>query len=226
MLLLSNMKNKIKIAIADDHELFRKALISLLSNYKSVSIIQEASNGKELLKSLDIKKTNIVLLDVDMPEMNGFETYKVLRKKYPSIKVVILSMHHEDSFITDLIIKGVNGFVTKGSSIETLMETINEVNEKGFYFKQNINTELIRALNKNGKVEEGIELLTAREIEILKLICKGDSHKQIAGKLFITQRTVDFHKANLYKKTNTNSTANLYEYALTTGLINTPLQKV
>lgn len=219
MLLLSNMKNKIKIAIVDDHELFRKALISLLANYKSISIIQEASNGKELLKSLDSKKTNIVLLDIDMPEMNGIETYKVIRKKYPSIKVIILSMHQENSFMADLIIKGVNGFVTKGSSINTLMETINGVNENGFYFKQNINAEIVKALNTNEKVEEGIELLTAREVEILKLICKGDSHKQIASKLFITPRTVDFHKANLYKKTETNCTANLFEYAMKKGLI-------
>jgi DNA-binding NarL/FixJ family response regulator len=215
------MKHKIKIAIADDHELFRKALISLLANYPSVSITQEASNGKELLKSLDPKKTNIVLLDIDMPEMNGIETYKIIRKKYPSIKVIILSMHQENSFMADLIIRGVNGFVTKGSSIDTLMETINGVNEKGFYFKQNINSEIVKALNKNEKAEKEIELLTTREIEILKLICKGDSHKQIAGKLFITTRTVDFHKANLYKKTNTNCPANLYEYAVKKGLIST-----
>ena len=212
----------IRIAIVEDINRIAETLEEKILLSSDFTVVIRATTGKEIIQHLQKNHSiDVIIMDINMPEMNGIETYKIIRKKYPSIKVIILSMHQENSFMADLIIRGVNGFVTKGSSIDTLMETINGVNEKGFYFKQNINSEIVKALNKNEKAEKEIELLTTREIEILKLICKGDSHKQIAGKLFITTRTVDFHKANLYKKTNTNCPANLYEYAVKKGLIST-----
>lgn len=219
------MTQLIKIALADDHELFRKALISLFKGYPNISIIHEAKNGKELIKNLINEKVDIALLDVEMPEMNGIETLKTLKEKFSGIKVIILSMHNEESFIADLIIKGANGFVTKGCSIVTLLETITGVYNNQYYFKQNISAEVVKALEKRDNLTKTISNLTSREVEILNLICKGNSHKQIADKLFITARTVDFHKSNLYKKTSTRCAANLYEYALTNGLITAPVQK-
>lgn len=213
------MMKKINIAIVDDHEIFRKSLIHLLSNYKHIQILQEASNGKELIEKIDSKKTDIILLDIDMPIMNGVETFKYIKDKFPKIKVIILSMHSESLLISDLIMSGINGFVTKGSSIETLLETLNQVNLNDFYFQPNISSLLITQLKNDNDTKQQSEKLTPREIEILNLICQGKSHKQIASQLFITPRTVDFHKANLYKKTNSNCNANLFEFALKNGIV-------
>lgn len=213
------MMKKINIAVVDDHEIFRKSLIHLLSNFKHIHILQEASNGRELVDKIDSKKIDVILLDIDMPIMNGAETFKYIKNKFPKIKVIILSMHSESLMISDLIMSGVNGYVTKGSSIETLIETLNQVNQNDFYFQPNISSLLINQLKNGNDTKLQSEKLTPREIEILHLICQGKSHKQIANNLYITTRTVDFHKSNLYKKTNSNCNANLFEFAMKHGIV-------
>lgn len=213
------MMKKINIAVVDDHEIFRKSLVFLLSQFKHIQIIQEASNGKELIEKLDPEKTEIILLDVSMPVMNGTETFKYVKIKYPHIKVIVLSMYSEFFVISELITLGVNGFVTKGSSVEILLETLNQVTINEFYFQPHISSLLIKQLKNGNDTKLQSKKLTPREIEILHLICQGKSHKQIANDLFITTRTVDFHKSNLYKKTNSNCNANLFEFAMKHGIV-------
>lgn len=215
------MDNKIKIAIADDHELFRKGIITLLSEFDYISVVHESSNGKELTEKLKTKPVDIVLLDIEMPEMNGAETLKLIKGKFPHVKVIMLSMYNEGHFITDFIMKGANSFLSKNCDVDFFMETIMGVYQHHNYFKQNITDNIIKKVRENKKLKTNYLSLTTREIEITQLICKGNSHKQIASILFITPRTVDFHRSNIYKKTNTNCTAKLYEFALANNLVDT-----
>lgn len=208
------MKSKIKILIAEDHGIVRKAIISFLHCFPDFLIVGEAENGKEIIQLLKYTKPDIIILDLEMPVMSGVEVLKIIKKEFSDIKVIILSMHVEEALIVESIINGANGYVSKNEDMPMLITAIREVNDKDYYFKQNISAEIIKELKYKSWHNVQSSILTKREIEVLNLICQGKSHKQIAENLNIVVRTVDFHKANLYKKTKTNSIAGLCYYAI------------
>lgn len=213
------MNQPITIALVDDHELFRKGLISLLAEFEFLTVIYESSNGKDLLKALNNYKPDIVLLDVEMPIMNGMETLRIIKDEFLDVRVIMLSMHKQAKLIAEFMVQGANGYLVKDCSLDILLETITGVYHHGYYFKQNMTANLVREINKSKILKDDSVLLTPREIEVINLICRGSSHKQIADVLFITARTVDFHKANIYKKTKANNVAKLYEFALANNLL-------
>lgn len=208
------MSNRIKVALVDDHLLFRKGLRGILSTCDDIEVVAEASNGQEFLESESI--FDVVLLDIDMPCMNGFQTAERLLEINPESKIVILSMHSEGNYYFQMVELGVKGFLLKSSTIEQVHSAITVVAEGGSYFSQELLTSLVGSL-KSPAIEN--DHLSVRELEILLLICRGLSNSEIGDKLFISKRTVDKHRANILEKSGCKNTANLVVWAIKNKIV-------
>lgn len=216
------MKNT-RIAIVDDHVLFLHGLSSLLSKSEGIEVVFTASNGRELLDRLkEGNLPDVIFLDLDMPEMDGIETMKRLRNEYPEVKVLILSMHEDQALVLHLIEEGAHGYLLKNSTLDELLRSINSVSTQGFYYD-----EFVIRIMRNGlvvKKRSPISLknntvFTTRELEVLELICKEYTAAEISEKLFLSQRTIEGHKMNLFQKTNTKNTVGLILFCLKNGVI-------
>lgn len=211
------------IAIADDEALFRKGLKLLIEDFDGLEVILDAEHGQHLLDQLATDLLpDILLLDLKMPVLNGIETAKILREKYPSIKIIVLSTHFSKAFILNMIELGASAYLPKNSSPEEVVETIRAVNNKGFHYNSEV-MEVIREnmMKKNmprNKPNLGEEL-TKREKEILQLICEQFTTAEIADKLYISPRTVDGHRNNLLAKLGCRNTAGLVVYALQNDIV-------
>ncbi|HTO16218.1 MAG TPA: response regulator transcription factor [Edaphocola sp.] len=209
----------IKIAIADDHALVRKSLSLLLSTTQDIRVVAEASNGLELLKVLKNTAVDIVLLDIQMPEMDGFETAKQLNKLFPKLKILVLTMLY-DSDTINKVIEYVDGFYTKNTNPEELENAILKLEKSGFYFEQSL-AETISKLEETSSFIKEIEKieLSSREKEIIILTAKELSNKEIADQLFISKRTVERHKENLRANLDTRNFTSVIMHALKYKLI-------
>jgi DNA-binding NarL/FixJ family response regulator len=214
-------EDAIYVAIAEDQRLFRECLVSLLNGFERIKVNVEAANGKELLESLyaAAPTPQVVLLDLTMPEMNGLETTRQLKKLFPQMKIIILSVHSEERHIVHMVGEGVNGYLVKNSELTEVVHAVQAVHEKGFYF----NESMLRAIHsgmahKYEKSYNPNSPITAREKEILELICQEHTTQEIAEKLFLSVRTVDGHRNNLLEKTGSRNTAGLVIYALRNDL--------
>ena len=212
---------KIKITLTDDHDLFREGLKFILSQYKGIDIIDEVANGTDLLKSLDIQLPDIVLMDIAMPKMNGVETTKKALDKYPDLKIIALSMFDDRNSYYQMIQAGAHGFIVKNTNGAELVKAIKEVNSGKNYFSTSLLKSIILNMSddKNNKSEGNKNLFTKRESEILKLLCNGLTSSEIAEKLFISKKTVEGHKYNLFSKTGKKNTVNLVMYAVKNKLV-------
>lgn len=211
------MNSKIKIALADDHELFRKGMKALLSDYPEIEIVAEASNGKELISQIAKTKFDMVLLDLQMPVMDGVETAEYLQAKHPDIKVIIVTMHNEEGFIHHLISKGARGFLLKNQEIEVVVEAIHAVNENGYYFNETTSLAMIKGLveaNEIKPVFNVVSSFTEKELEVIHLISKEKTNKEIAELLFLSPRTIETHRENILKKTKAKNSIGIVMYAL------------
>ncbi len=210
--------DKIRIALADDHQLFRNGLKILLSAYDGFEVVTEASNGSELLKLLEACPADIVLMDISMPEMDGAEATSRLTRQSPDTSVIALSMYGEEEYYYRMVDAGAKGFILKDSDISEVHDAIIAVYKGGNYFSQELLYHVIRRI-KNREHEEKSSSLSKREKEILLKICEGLSNHEIADALFISKRTVDKHRANLLAKTGSKNTASLILYAIKNRLI-------
>lgn len=210
------MKSKKTIAVVDDHSVFREGLVSLLKEYEDFEVVLQASNGKELLKGIKKTKPDIILLDIEMPIMDGIETTIQLKKKHPSIKIIILTMHTEEGLVFDLMGKGANGFVPKDKSVEFVVDAIYAVLEKGFYYNDAVAKAVIDGVRNNQTIKKSFHQtsLSKREIEIVKLICKQHTSREIAEMLNLSYRTIEAHKYNILDKTKSTNTAGVVLYAI------------
>ena len=209
---------KIRIALADDHQLFRNGLKILLGGYPEFEVVAEASNGTELLKVLENCPTDIVLMDINMPEMDGVEATSRISRQIPEVFVIALSMYGEEEYYYRMVEAGAKGFILKDSDISDVHDAIIAVHRGGNYFSQELLYHVIRRI-KNREQEEKSSNLSRREKEILFKICEGLSNHEIADALFISKRTVDKHRANLLAKTGSKNTASLILYAIKNRLI-------
>ncbi len=208
----------INIAIAEDQVLFRKGIIALLNSFENIQVVIDAENGADLLQKLEASTESIqvIFLDINMPILNGIETMKVVRTKYPHIKNIILTVHEEDKFINKLIEEGANAYLAKNSQPDEVEKAINTVVTHDYYF----NEKTIRAMHSHVQNRQKkfsllpIDGITSREKEIIQLICKEFTTSEIAEKLFISERTVDGHRNNLLLKTGCRNTAGLVLYAI------------
>lgn len=222
MTTLNNTKQKIQVAIVDDQFLFREGLISLLKEYDELQIALQAANGKELIDSLATGvQLNVVLLDLQMPVMDGIKTTEILRKKHPDIKILILTMHDDFSFINHFYKVGANGFLLKDSSSEQIAEAINHAMKNNDFFNGSKNKEL---KSENNTTPTLPPLLTEREIEIIGLFSRGFSNKKISQLLFISKRTIDTHKKNIMKKINVKNIAGIIVFGVKNNLHILPIK--
>jgi DNA-binding NarL/FixJ family response regulator len=209
----------IKVIIVDDHSLFRNGMKLLLSAAGNFDIIAEASNGREFLDLLANYTPDIVLIDIDMPEIDGIEATTKALESFPAIKVICLSMYGEEEYYYKMIEAGVSGFLLKNSDINEVKGAIEAVYKGGKYFSQELLYNVVKNIKTNQVSQELIENLSDRELEVLKQICIGLSNQEIAENLHISKRTVDKHRANLLDKTNSKNTAHLVMYAIKNKLI-------
>ena len=210
--------NKIKVLLTDDHQIIIDGLKSLLKNSDEIVVAAEANNGREALRILELLSIDVVLMDIDMPVLNGIETLKEIRKQFRNVKVIILSMHNEAGMIKSLMDIGANGYLLKSCSQDELIGAIKKVSTGQNYFSTDVTLALLNT-SKTSTSEQRNELLTDRETEILKLIAAGFSNKEIGDQLFISHRTVDTHRTNLMKKLDVNNIAGLISYAIRNGII-------
>lgn len=209
----SDMK-KYKIIIVDDHQLFRNGLKFILNEMNDMQVTGEASNGKEFLELLEYELPDLILMDINMPVMNGVEATKHALEKHPGLNILILSMYGETEYYNTMIDLGVKGFILKDIDNKELRDAIEKIVSGGNYFSQ----ELLLNLIKNKSYDENITL-TKREKEVLELICKGFSNQQISEKLFISQRTVERHRSSLLLKTDSKNSISLVVYAIKNKLV-------
>jgi DNA-binding NarL/FixJ family response regulator len=209
---------KIRIIIADDHQLFRNGLKILLNAFPDFEVTGEASNGEEFLKILRNSNAEIALMDINMPEMDGIEATREGLKLNPDIKIIALSMYGEEEYYYKMVDAGAKGFVLKDSDISEVKDAILTVSRGGSYFSQELLYHVILKF-KNRESESKSASLSKREKEILLKICEGLSNQEIAETLFISKRTVDKHRANLLDKTNSKNTASLILFAIKNKLI-------
>lgn len=207
--------NKINVLLTDDHQLIIDGLKSLLKDQEDINVSAEANNGREALRILSFLPVNVVLMDIDMPVMNGIETLKEVKKQYPDVKVIILSMHSEAGMIKSLIDLGANGYLLKSCTQDEVVSAIRKVAASQSYFSTDVTMALLKPANQ----EQKTEILTERETEILKMIAAGFSNKEIGDKLFISHRTVDTHRTNLMKKLSVSNIAGLISYAIKNGIV-------
>ncbi len=210
--------DKIRIALADDHQLFRNGLKILLGSFSEFEVVAEASNGNEILRAMETSPSDIVLMDISMPEMDGVEATGILSRQFPGTRVIALSMYGEEEYYYRMIDAGAKGFILKDSDITDVHDAIIAVFKGGNYFSQELLYHVINRI-KNREQEVKSSSLSKREKEILLKICEGLSNHEIADTLFISKRTVDKHRANLLAKTGSKNTASLILYAIKNRLI-------
>lgn len=209
-------KQKIKIVLAEDQHVIRKALRCFIELEKDMQIVSEVCNGKELLEFLKLNTPDVVLLDMKMPIMNGCEALEIICKRFPNAKVIMLSMYDDFNLIIDLMTKGARGFVSKNNSPEFLVQAIREVYKDGHFFDKKVSEAMLNGLLKEKSINPYFDeqALSGRETEIMKEICNGLTNNSISKKLNISASTVDFHKRNIYRKTKSKNTIDLMKYAI------------
>lgn len=215
--------NTTNIIIVDDHKIFRDGLLLLLSHFDFVTVVGQDSNGEEFLDLLDKIVPDIVLMDINMPKMNGIKATKIATAKYPNLKIIALTTFLEDEYIEQMFSAGVEGYMLKRSNIEDFEKAIKRVSEGGNYFSEEVIKIIVRNQyqSQNSKKKElGLPLLTWREKQILELICKGLNNVQIAESIFLSPKTIEKHKSSLFQKTETLNTVNLVIYAFKNQLVN------
>lgn len=215
--------DNIRVLIVDDHQLMIEGLKVLLEDEESISKVYGANSSDMAFELLDKYEIDVVLMDVNMPKVTGIEATELIKEKFPNIKIVALTMHDDISIITKMIKAGASGYLLKRTQMNEVLEAIKTVYHNKKYLSNNtqkiIMDNLMSAddLLKDEKDEKPI--LSARELEVLKLIAQEFTNEEIGEKLFISERTVEAHRRNIFIKTNTKSIVGLMKYAIINGLI-------
>lgn len=212
----------IRIALVDDHSLFRRGMKLLLASHPDVEVVADVASGEEFLAVLDEVCPDVVFMDYYMPGLNGAETTEQALVRYPEMKIITLSMFGDNAYYTRMMECGAKGFLLKDSEFDEVIEAVKTVSEGGTYFSAS----LLRSLSNSIKVPHlpmsniaEQDRLSEREIEILVAICRGLSTQEIADEFFISKRTVDKHRANILEKSGCKNTASLVVYAIKYGLV-------
>ena len=220
------MRRKTRIAIADDELLFRQGLKAIIQAETNFKILFDAENGNDLLVKLRSAKTkpHVIITDLKMPELNGVELAKVLTKEFPKIKIIALTSYFSKPFILNMISIGAVAYLAKNSTPKLMIKTINEVDDKGFFYDEKV-LKFIKQEEKNKhkkpvKSNFDSTFFTSRELEVLDLLCRQFNSSDIAKKLTIGKRTVETHRNHLLLKTNSKNTAGLVIYSIKNKLIN------
>ena len=213
-----NAPKSSRILLADDHALFLSGLSGLLARRPECEVVGTAANGAECLELIRTVPHDVVLMDIDMPVMDGIEATERALAEHPDEKIITLSMHAEETFYFRMVEAGAKGFILKSADLDEVVAAIHVVCEGGSFFSQELLQHLVGSL-KTSRHDQPEELLSDREKEILLLICKGLSNQEIGDRLFISKRTVDKHRANILEKTGCKNTANLVVWAIKNSVV-------
>jgi DNA-binding NarL/FixJ family response regulator len=214
--------NEITVAIADDHQLFRKGVIHSLSPYKQLRFLLEAGTGDELLSGLANEPVQVVLMDLKMPGKDGIETTKLISRNYPDIKVLIVSMYEDERFVHHLMENGAHGYLLKNAEPQEMLKAIIDVIEKGYYLNDFVNRILLRTAGQKQKNLPALDIdlaLSDREKMVLRLICMEFTAQEIAQKMELSSRTVEAIKDRLMDRFGSKNTAGLVFFAVRNHLI-------
>lgn len=214
------MANKINICLVDDHKLLRKGIVELIDGFQGYHVTGEYNNGKELvarIKSVDIP--DIVLLDINMPEMDGYETASWLHQQYPQVRVIALSMYDDEKSVIRMIKAGARGYVLKDADPGELRKAFDDVMSKGYYYSDLVSGVLIHSLHSESEPNQKRVTINERETEFLKLACTELTYKEIADRMYLAPRTIDGYREALFEKLNVKSRVGLVMYAIRNGII-------
>ena len=204
----------IKVLLADDHPLVLDGIRSCLEINEDIEVVGVANTGKDALEKAEELRPDIVLMDINMPELNGLDATEIFRERYPDIKLLILSMHDNREYITSALNSGARGFVLKDVPSQEIVTAIRSVHQGGTYFSSGVSDILL-----NNMDEDNGSPLTTREQTILILLAQGKSNKHVARELDISVRTAETHRRNIKRKLNISTTAGLTKYAIENGLV-------
>lgn len=217
--MISKGNKKIQVAIIDDHILLRTALARLVNSFEGYTVLLEADNGKDLRnRIMQHQVPDVVLLDVNMPEMDGFETTQWLHKNYPHIKVLVLSMLSDERTIIKMFRLGAKGYLLKNTDHEELKKALDSVTNKNVYLSEYVSDKLVSGLHKDVDKDESPVLLNEKEREFLRWTCTELSYKEIAEKMFLSPRTIDDYRQSLFNKLKVHSRVGLVMYAIKNGI--------
>lgn len=205
---------KYRVIIADDHSLFRQGLKLILMELNDIEVIADVPNGKELVEIAGILEPDLVIMDINMPFLNGIEASKILARDYPEIKILVVSMYGDEQYYNSVIENGVKGFILKDADNSELKTAVRDILNGKTYFSQELLLRLIRSKQTPANIN-----LTNREQEILELICQGLGTAEISAKLFLSDRTIENHKANLFAKTGCKNSLSLVIFAIKNNLV-------
>tara|TARA_R110002049_G_scaffold196443_3_gene365500 strand:+ start:437 stop:1114 length:678 start_codon:yes stop_codon:yes gene_type:complete len=221
------MAEVIRVFLVDDHEIIRDGIKSLIGSYEFIDVIGEAGSGEDAIAQLTELDVDVVLMDIQMPKMNGIETAGKLLKIKPNLKVIALSMHNEEAYILRMLKIGASGYLLKESGRDELVRGIETVFGGQQYLSNMVSMKLINSLLKS-KVKKQAKskaeslpanLFTSRERQILELLTTGATSQQISDQLSISRRTVDTHRRNLFQKARVKNSAGLVNFAFENGLV-------
>jgi len=225
------MKEKIKIVLVDDEQLILEGIKMLLSMQKNISVNYMATSGAEILNHLEtVAKEDfpdIAMIDVQMQPMDGFELVEILKKKYPDLKIIILSSHYKSSVLGYMIKLGVSAFLPKNSDKKTFIDAIEAVDQNGMYFTKEDHEMLTSYMNTPARKKslfENEETLSNREVDVVKLICQEKTNQEIADILFLSPRTVESHRQRILDKIGAKNTVGIVIYAVINNIYSVPIK--
>ena len=218
--ILNHNEMKIKVLIADDHQLFREGLANLLFSASDIEVIAQAENGKDAIEKAKHFKPDVALLDIAMPKMNGIEATRELKKVLPNLKIVAVSMHSDKQYVKGILEAGADGYLLKNCTYRQLTDAIKTVHSGKKFLSEDITGIVIEGyLNSGDSDSNGFSLLSEREKEIFMLFAEGKSTREIGDKLFISVKTVGTHKQHILEKLKLKTNADIVKFALKKGLI-------
>ncbi len=224
----NGVHNNITVLLADDHTVVREGLRMVLEVEKDIQVIAEARNGREAVELVKKHRPDVVVMDIAMPLLNGFEAARQMIKLFPATKILILSAHDDDEYIDRMIAIGITGYLIKQSSAEILSQAIREAKKGNFYFGADIAKRLEKknqlSRGRDGVLKKKNSALSSREAEVLQLIAEGKANKEIAAELEISIKTVEKHRQQIMEKLNIHDTAGLTRYAISAGIIESSIR--
>lgn len=208
---------KITIALADDHTMFRRGLISILKPYKHIVVLFDAVNGQELIEKIKVaeERPQVCIIDINMPEMNGYDTAKYIKRNFPGIKMLALSMYDDEENIIRMLRYGADGYLLKDSEPDVLVEALEAVRAHGFYHSELITSDILNSLHTD---REKMKLSTA-EIDFLKMACTEMTYKEMAIAMGVSERTVDGYRDRMFTKLNVKSRVGMAIYAIRNNIV-------
>jgi DNA-binding NarL/FixJ family response regulator len=212
----------IKIAIADDYTIYRDGLKIGLTQDENLEVMLEAADGEDLIRGIETDMPDVIIMDLKMPVMDGMEATKVIKKKYPDMKILVVTMYDDEKFVIHLMEIGANGYLLKNAEAEEIRKAIYSVHETGYYFNNVVSNALLKKLVMKGNIKpsfkEGVEL-TEREQDVLKLICAEKTANEMGQQLFLSPRSVEGIRQRLIDKVGVRNTAGLVMFAVKNGII-------